>query len=53
MDIKNQFAKKLMEIEAIKLQPNDPFTWASGSFVPTSALFRKVGTLSCYSGELP
>ena len=30
MDIKNQFAKKLMEIEAIKLQPNDPFTWASG-----------------------
>jgi orotate phosphoribosyltransferase len=30
MDIKNQFAKKLMEIEAIKLQPSDPFTWASG-----------------------
>ena len=30
MDIKNQFAKKLMEIQAIKLQPNDPFTWASG-----------------------
>ena len=30
MDIKNQFAQKLMEIEAIKLQPNDPFTWASG-----------------------
>ncbi len=30
MEIKNQFAKKLMEIEAIKLQPNDPFTWASG-----------------------
>lgn len=30
MDIKHQFAKKLMEIEAIKLQPNEPFTWASG-----------------------
>ena len=30
MEIKNQFAKKLMEIQAIKLQPNDPFTWASG-----------------------
>ena len=30
MNIKNQFAKKLMEIKAIKLQPNDPFTWASG-----------------------
>ena len=30
MDIKKQFAQKLMEIKAIKLQPNDPFTWASG-----------------------
>lgn len=30
MDIKNQFAKKLMEIQAIKLQPEEPFTWASG-----------------------
>lgn len=29
-DIKNQFAKMLMDIEAIKLQPNAPFTWASG-----------------------
>ena len=28
--IKNQFAKKLMDIKAIKLQPNEPFTWASG-----------------------
>jgi len=28
--IKHQFAKMLMDIEAIKLQPNDPFTWASG-----------------------
>ncbi len=30
MDIKKQFAQKLMDIKAIKLQPNDPFTWASG-----------------------
>ena len=30
MEIKNQFARKLMDIKAIKLQPNDPFTWASG-----------------------
>ena len=29
-EIKNQFAKMLMDIEAIKLQPNAPFTWASG-----------------------
>ena len=30
MNIKNQLARKLMDIKAIKLQPNDPFTWASG-----------------------
>jgi len=28
--IKKQFAAKLLEVKAIKLQPNDPFTWASG-----------------------
>lgn len=28
--IKHLFAQKLMEIKAIKLQPNEPFTWASG-----------------------
>lgn len=28
--IKKQFAEKLLSIKAIKLQPNDPFTWASG-----------------------
>ena len=28
--IKKQFAQKLLEVKAIKLQPNDPFTWASG-----------------------
>ena len=30
MEIKKQFAQKLMDIKAIKLQPNAPFTWASG-----------------------
>ena len=28
--IKRQFAQKLLEVKAIKLQPADPFTWASG-----------------------
>ena len=28
--IKQQFARKLMDIKAIKLQPGNPFTWASG-----------------------
>ena len=28
--LKKTFAKKLLDIKAIKLQPNDPFTWASG-----------------------
>lgn len=27
---KKLFAQKLLEVKAIKLQPNDPFTWASG-----------------------
>ena len=28
--IKKQFAAKLLAIKAVKLQPNEPFTWASG-----------------------
>ena len=28
--LKKEFAKKLLEVKAIKLQPNEPFTWASG-----------------------
>ena len=28
--LKKEFARKLLEVKAIKLQPNDPFTWASG-----------------------
>ena len=30
MEINNAFAEKLLAVKAIKLQPNDPFTWASG-----------------------
>lgn len=30
MSVAKQLAKYLLEIQAIKLQPNDPFTWASG-----------------------
>ena len=29
-DIKKIFAAKLLEVKAVKLQPNEPFTWASG-----------------------
>ncbi|MBQ7421539.1 MAG: orotate phosphoribosyltransferase [Prevotella sp.] len=29
-NLKKIFAGKLLEVKAIKLQPNDPFTWASG-----------------------
>ena len=32
--IKSIFAKKLLEVKAIKLQPNNPFTWASGWLSP-------------------
>lgn len=28
--MKNWIAEKLLEIEAVSLKPNDPFTWASG-----------------------
>lgn len=33
-DLKKLFAGKLLGIKAIKLQPNDPFTWASGWLSP-------------------
>jgi orotate phosphoribosyltransferase len=29
-NLKKEFASKLLKIKAIKLQPNNPFTWASG-----------------------
>jgi orotate phosphoribosyltransferase len=39
--IKKQFAAKLLGIKAIKLQPNDPFTWASGWHSPIYTDNRK------------
>ena len=39
--IKKQFAEKLLIIKAIKLQPNDPFTWASGWHSPIYTDNRK------------
>ena len=29
-NVKYAFAEKLLKIRAIKLQPNEPFQWASG-----------------------
>ncbi len=34
MDLEAEIAKKLLEINAIKLNPKDPFTWASGMKSP-------------------
>lgn len=34
MEIKNQFAKMLMDIKAFKLQPNEPFTKSDRGQVP-------------------
>lgn len=45
--IKNIFASKLLDIKAIKLQPGNPFTWASGWKSPFYCDNRK--TLS-YTG---
>ncbi len=41
-DLKSVFAKKLLGIRAIKLQPNEPFTWASGWKSPFYCDNRKV-----------
>ncbi|MDD2601414.1 MAG: orotate phosphoribosyltransferase [Prevotella sp.] len=41
-NLKKEFAQRLMDIHAIKLQPNDPFTWASGWKSPIYCDNRKV-----------
>lgn len=33
-NLKRDFASRLLQVKAIKLQPNNPFTWASGWFSP-------------------
>jgi orotate phosphoribosyltransferase len=40
-NIKKQFAAMLLDIKAIKLQPNAPFTWASGWHSPIYTDNRK------------
>ena len=40
--LKKAFARKLLEVKAVKLQPNDPFTWASGWKSPIYTDNRKV-----------
>lgn len=37
-----EVAKALLDIEAVKLQPNDPFTWASGIKSPIYTDNRKI-----------
>lgn len=45
MDIlKKQLAQKLLEIKAVKLQPEEPFTWASGWKSPIYCDNRKVNS---------
>ena len=49
-DLKKVFAGKLLAIKAVKLQPNDPFTWASGWKSPFYCDNRQ--TLSLVADEL-
>ena len=39
--LKKEFASRLLNVKAIKLQPNDPFTWASGWKSPFNSDNRK------------
>ena len=52
MEIKNQFARKLMDIQAIKLQPNEPFTWASGWKSPIYTDNRKTLSAGVATGAI-
>ena len=45
--LKKDFASKLLEVKAIKLQPNDPFTWASGWKSPFYCDNRKTLSFPC------
>lgn len=42
--MKKAFAQKLLDIKAVKLQPNEPFTWASGWKSPIYCDNRKVNS---------
>jgi len=41
-DIASKIAKYLLDIKAVKLQPSDPFTWASGILSPIYCDNRKI-----------
>lgn len=41
MTLENLFAQKLLQVEAVKLQPDTPFTWASGWHSPIYCDNRK------------
>lgn len=45
--IKKTFASKLLEVKAIKLQPGNPFTWASGWKSPFYCDNRKTLSFPC------
>ena len=65
--LKKAFAQKLLDIKAIKLQPNNPFTWASGWKSPfycdnrkalsfpalRTAGFQVVGMVASYTYGFP
>lgn len=41
-DVASKVAKYLLDVKAVKLQPNDPFTWASGILSPIYCDNRKI-----------
>ena len=41
MDNKRAVAEKLLQINAIKLSPQQPFTWASGGKVPSIVITER------------
>jgi orotate phosphoribosyltransferase len=48
----SEVAGMLLEIEAIRLQPNNPFTWASGWKSPIYCDNRLISYLILRSGNL-
>ena len=37
MNVEKKIAKNLLDIKAVSLRPNEPFTWASGIKSPITA----------------
>ena len=54
-NVETAFAEQLLEVKAIKLQPENPFTWASGwksPFYCDKASFNSLGSRVCKTGRL-